>query len=70
MEYAEGAGMILLGLLIIVFGGAPAGRLDVDKPVVSRFRFASWLDTLLKWAIGILCVWFGASLLLGHSHFF
>jgi hypothetical protein len=67
MEYVEGVGLILLGLLIIIFGGTPAVR---AQPATRRFTWPAWLDNLLKWFIGALCVWFGASLLLGHSHFF
>ena len=65
MEYAEGGALILLGVLIIIFGSATPGT---GAP--SRFALPRWLDTLLKWAIGLLCVWFGTALLRGHSHFF
>jgi len=66
MEYVEGGALILLGVLIVIFGGAYAG----SSVAASRFALPRWLDNLLKWAIGSLCVWFGAALLLGHSHFF
>jgi len=66
MEYVEGAALILLGVLIIIFGGASAA----SAADASRFALPTWLDNLLKWSIGLLCIWFGAALLRGHSHFF
>jgi hypothetical protein len=68
MEYVEGGALILLGLLIIVFGGA--GTPGGGSGAAVRFAPPAWFDSLLKWGIGILCIWFGASLLRGHSHFF
>ena len=66
MEYVEGGAIIVLGLVIILFGSAIAS----SGGAVSRSALPAWLDELLKWAIGILCIWFGVALLRGHSHFF
>jgi hypothetical protein len=55
MEYVTGGALVMLGVFFVGFGNS-------SLPV--------WLDALIKWTIGLLCVWFGAALLVGHAHFF
>ena len=68
MEYVEGAGLIFLGLIVIIFGSAktPSGSAGTR----ARFKLPAVIDTAMTWAIGLVCIWFGAALFLGHSHFF
>jgi hypothetical protein len=68
MEYLEGGALIVLGILIMIFGGSSSG--SGSSGADSRLALPAWLDNLLKWVIGILCIWFGANLATGHSHFF
>jgi hypothetical protein len=51
---------VLLGILIVVFGGAIARAVSMP----------AWLDAEVRWVIGIACVWFGAQVRLGHAHYF
>jgi len=55
MEYVTGGALVMLGVFFVGFGNS-------SLPV--------WLDAIIKWTIGLLCVWFGAALLVGHAHFF
>ena len=60
MEHVGGAVLVLLGLLILVFGNAYSGS--------GREGGSTWLspgrvvDSLLKWGMGLLCIWFGVVL--------
>jgi hypothetical protein len=68
MESLAGAAMLLLGVLVILFGGA---RPTKDDGAIARaLALPAWLDALLKWIIGGACVAFGAALLTGHAHYF
>ncbi len=68
MEYLTGGALIAIGLFFLVFGRArPADSQASPTPARSLPR---WLDVALQWGIGLLCLWFGGSVVLGHSHFF
>ncbi len=68
MEYLTGAALVLLGILIVVFGGAKPSR--GDGAIARALSLPAWLDAVVRWVIGIACVWFGAQVLLGHAHYF
>jgi hypothetical protein len=66
MGYVAGAGLIILGVLIIVFGDLRVGK---NGGAVTRTLSMPPLNAkFLKWGAGILCVWFGAALLFGGGY--
>jgi hypothetical protein len=68
MEKIAGAAIFVVGILIIVFGGATVAKADGAK--AGTFRLPSWADKAIQWGIGILSVWFGVELFFGKAHFF
>ena len=63
MGYLIGITLVVVGLLILVFGDK---KLKVKEGIVLRIFLAPSLNTkATKWSLGIICVWFGAALLLG-----
>ena len=68
MEYLAGAGLVVLGLGIIVFAHTkPDTRGGVVTPWL---RFRHWFNTAVTWMMGLACIGFGASLLVtGRIHF-
>jgi hypothetical protein len=68
MEYLTGGALVAIGFFFLIFGsGRPAGS---RAAVAGTKTLARWLDLALQWGIGLLCLWFGGALMLGHSHFF
>jgi hypothetical protein len=62
MDYFTGGGLIVLGLVILIFGRtAPARPSAVG---VRATRWKHWINLALTWAIGVVCVWFGAATLI------
>jgi hypothetical protein len=68
MEKLAGFAIVLVGLLIIVFGGATAPK--TDEAPKSGFRIPRWLDRIIQWGIGVLSVRWGLALIFGNAHFF
>jgi hypothetical protein len=63
MGYFLGFVLVIIGLLILAFGDR---KLNVKGGVILKTFSAPSLNAkVLKWAVGILCIWFGAALLLG-----
>jgi hypothetical protein len=69
MERLAGTAILVIGLLFLAYGTGPASVPD-DAEANRSFKMPAWLDRLIQWGIGLLCVWFGFSLLLGNGHFF
>ncbi len=68
MEYMLGGFvLLLLGILIIIFGNTRFG--SPDETGSGGFVMPMWLDNLIKWATGAVCIWFGGYLLFSHGHF-
>ena len=67
MDYVAGGILLGLGALIVIFGTGSGGL--ACSRVGAALRAPRWIDTAVNWAIGLLCVWFGAALLLGRVHF-
>jgi hypothetical protein len=62
----RGVVLIILGPLIIVFGDRNVGK---DGGDINRtFSIPTLNAKLLKWGVGILCIWFGMALLFGRGH--
>jgi hypothetical protein len=68
VEKIAGAAIVVVGILILLFGGAGAAKTDSAKD--GTFRLRSWADKAIQWGIGILSVWFGVDLIFGNAHFF
>lgn len=63
MRYLFGFVLVIIGLLILTFGDR---KLKVKGGVVLKIFSAPPLSAkVIKWAIGILCIWFGVALLFG-----
>lgn len=62
IELSAGAVMLLVGTLILIFGGAPA------RPDESRLRRLV-LDLPFRWAPGVACLVFGIELVFGKASF-
>jgi predicted cobalt transporter CbtA len=67
MEYVAGATLVVIGLLVLAFGNTPAPR--GEAAAARRSRALWWSYTLFTWAMGLLCIWFGAALALGRVRF-
>jgi len=59
MDYVTGGGLIVLGLLILVFGRSAAARTTVNGAPIGRWR--QRLNNALTWAVGLVCIWFGVA---------
>lgn len=74
MEKIAGTALLLIGIFFVTSGiGKSSGIGKPTEPAAEStrgIRVPAWLDRLSSWAIGILCLWFGASLILGHAHYF
>jgi len=63
MGYLFGLVLVFVGLLILAFGER---KLNIKGGVILKIFTAPSLQTkITKWAMGIICIWFGAALLLG-----
>jgi hypothetical protein len=63
MGYFFGFVLVIIGLLVLVFGDR---KLNVKGgAILKTFSVPSLNAKVLKWAVGIMCIWFGAALLLG-----
>lgn len=61
MGYLLGVALVIIGSLILVFGDK---KLKVKEGVVLKTFSAPTLNAkITKWAMGIMCIWFGAALL-------
>jgi hypothetical protein len=61
MGYLSGLILVLLGVLVIVFGDR---KLSVKRGVMLKAISHEGLNAkVLKWAIAILCIWFGVALI-------
>jgi hypothetical protein len=69
MDKLSGTAILVIGLLFLAYGTGTASVPD-EESAARSFKMPAWLDRLIQWGIGLLCVWFGVSLLLGNSHFF
>ncbi len=67
MQTAAGICLVVMGLLIAVLGTATGASRAPGG--ASRARLPRWVDTLINWAIGLLCAWFGVLLILGKANF-
>jgi len=62
MEYKVGGFLLaLIGVFFIVFGNTRFG--SPEEATQGGFVMPAWLDHLIKWAIGLVCVWFGVFLM-------
>lgn len=63
MSHIFGIVLIAAGISVIFFGG----KLVTTKGgvVLKFFSMPHFHAAALKWAVGLLCVWFGVTLLLG-----
>ena len=65
MEYKIGGVLLtLIGLLFIVFGNTRFGASEETQ--AGGFVMPVWLDNVIKWGIGLVCVWFGIFLVLSR----
>jgi hypothetical protein len=63
MGYFFGFVLVIVGLLILAFGDK---KLNVKGGVILKtFSAPSMNVKVLKWAGGIICIWFGAALIFG-----
>ena len=63
MGYLFGFVLMIIGLLILAFGDR---KLKVKGGVILKIFSAPSLNAkVTKWAIGIMCIWFGVALLFG-----
>jgi hypothetical protein len=69
MEKLAGTAILVIGLLFVAYGMSTTSVPDEEAEARS-FKIPAWLDRLIQWGIGLLCVWFGFSLLIGNGHFF
>jgi hypothetical protein len=69
MEKLAGTAILVIGLLFLAYGTGTTSVPEEDAATRS-FKMPVWLDRLIQWGIGLLCVWFGFSLLIGNGHFF
>ena len=63
MNYIVGICLVALGLVAIIFGGKNVQ--DKGGSVLHVFARPRFNATVLKWAIGLLCIWFGVAFLFG-----
>ena len=61
MTQILGALLIVIGLIAIIFGSR---TVQSGGALLGFFRMPSLHARTLKWAIGLLCIWFGAYMLL------
>jgi uncharacterized membrane protein YidH (DUF202 family) len=65
MEYKIGGVLLtLIGVFFIVFGNTRFGAPGESEQ--GGFVLPVWMDHAIKWAIGLVCVWFGVFLVFSH----
>lgn len=63
MGYFLGVALVIIGLLILAFSDR---KPNMKGGVILKTFSASSLNAkVIKWAVGIVCIWAGAALLLG-----
>jgi len=65
MGYIVGVILVVLGLAIIAFGDKNIRQGEREGIVLRFFSMPSLHVKFVKWAVGILCIWFGIALLFG-----
>ena len=61
MNQILGTLLIVIGLIAIIFGSK---TIQSGGVLLGLFRMPSLHARTVKWAIGLLCIWFGAYMLL------
>ena len=63
MSYLIGVILIIVGLVVVIYGDKRATK---NGGVITKmFSMPRFNTVFLKWAVGILCVWFGLHFLFG-----
>jgi hypothetical protein len=68
MTYAVGTGLIVLGILIIVYGDRQVGDKRRGGVITRTFSMPTLNAKVLKWVIGLFCIWFGLAAILTHGN--
>ena len=63
MSYIVGICLVAFGLVAIIFGGKNVQ--DKVGSILHVFATRRLNAAVLKWAIGLLCIWFGVAFLFG-----
>ena len=59
VAYAGGIVLIIFGLVIIRFGDRQVGNKRREGVITRTFSMPALNAKVLKWVIGLLCIWFG-----------
>jgi uncharacterized membrane protein YidH (DUF202 family) len=63
MGYFLGCVLVIFGLLILAFGDK---KLNVKEgAILKAFSLPPLNAKVTKWAVGIICIWFGVAIVLG-----
>jgi hypothetical protein len=59
VAYAGGVAFVAFGVLIIRFGDRQVGDKGREGIITRMLAMPAWNAKVLKWVIGLLCIWFG-----------
>jgi hypothetical protein len=69
MAYVIGIALIVVGVLIIVYGDRQVGDKRREGVITRTFSMPALNAKVLKWVMGLLCVWFGVASIFTHGKF-
>ena len=69
MTYVVGIALIALGVLIIVYGDRQVGDKRRAGVITRTFSMPAVNAKVLKWVMGLLCIWFGLAAIFTHGNF-
>jgi hypothetical protein len=61
VAYAGGIALIISGVVIIRFGDRQVGDKRREGVITRTFSMPALNVKVLKWIIGLLCIWFGTA---------
>ena len=59
VAYVGGVALIIFGVVIIRFGDRQVGDKRREGVITRTFSMPAFNAKVLKWVIGLLCIWFG-----------
>jgi hypothetical protein len=68
VAFAVGPALIVLGVLIIAFGDRQVGDKRREGVIARAFSMPPLNVRVLKWVIGIGCIWLGVAAVLTRGH--
>lgn len=63
VAYAGGIALVIFGVAIIRFGGRQVGDKRREGVITRTLSMPALNAKILKWVVGLLCVWFGLAVI-------